>query len=171
MKRPSNAYDLARFIPDNRFIRDNKIDLVLKISEPAVFKSCRRLADAGYLDGETVREHGVPDKIIYSVNDRGRTRFHTLMEHFAGKIKPFFLDFNSVLWHIDNLDKAQARALLVSLQVQLHGVRDWIVAHEKEVPPSIPFGPRSIVRQYRMTLTTLAQWIDETLADFDESVG
>ncbi len=161
MHGAKNAYELVRYI------REREIHRILKISEPAVFKSCRRLAESGYLDGETVRETGVPDKVIYRVNSKGKERFYALMGHFANEFKPFYLDFNTVLWNIDTLEKPEGKKLLLVLQEQLHLTREWIVQHEKEGRDHLPFGTRQIVKQYRMTISALADWIDQAVEEFD----
>lgn len=158
-----NAYELVRLI------REKEIHRVLKISEPAVFKSCRRLAEGGYLDGKTVREAGVPDKVVYRVNSKGKARFDELMTHFAKEFKPFYLDFNTVLWNIEIMEKSAARKLLLSLQEQLHHARTWVTQHEAEVRDFLPFGPRQIVKQYCMTITALAQWVDQAVEEFGEA--
>ncbi len=160
MRGARNAYEVVRFI------REKEIHRILKISEPAVFKSCRRLAKGGFLDGETVREAGVPDKVVYQVNSKGRERFYELMAHFAKDFKPFYLDFNTVIWNIDTLEKDEGEKVLLTLQEQLHQAREWITEHEKEVRDHLPFGPRQIVKQYLMTISALAEWIDQALVDF-----
>ncbi len=157
-----NAYEVVRFI------REREIHRIMKISEPAVFKSCRRLAEGGYLDGETVREAGVPDKVVYRVNSKGQERFHELMVHFAQEFKPFYLDFNTVLWNIETMERSEGRKLLLTLQEQLHQAKTWVVRHEQEVRAHLPFGPRQIVKQYTMTITALAEWIDQAVAEFGE---
>lgn len=162
MRGASNAYELVRFI------RDKEIHRILKISEPAVFKSCRRLAESGYLDGETVREAGVPDKVVYQVNHKGKERFHALMVHFAQEFRPFYLDFNTVLWNIEAMERAEGKRLLLTLQEQLHQARAWVVKHEAEVRDHLPFGPRQIVKQYSMTISTLAEWIDQAVEEFGD---
>ncbi|MDH5376844.1 MAG: PadR family transcriptional regulator [Gammaproteobacteria bacterium] len=161
LNNPLNAYELVRFI------RERSVDRVLKISEPAVFKSCRRLANSGYLDGETVREQGVPDKVVYRINDKGRERLYELMSHFATNHKPFYIEFNTVIWNIENLERDKAREILSRLQAQLHQLKLWIIEHEEEGRGKIPFGPAMIVRQYVMTLSALCDWIDETVVEFD----
>lgn len=160
LKNAINAYEVVRFT------RENEIHRILKISEPAIFKSCRRLAEAGYLDGETVRTAGVPDKVVYTVNEQGRQRFYELMSHFAQEFKPFYLDFNTVLWNIDNVDKAEGTRMLLTLQTQLHMAKAWITQHDAEVKERLAFGPRQIVKQYRMTITTLSDWIDEAIDEY-----
>lgn len=66
LKGRKSAYELVRFIHERELRR------VLKISDPAVFKSCRRLAEKNYLDGETVSGQGVPDKVVYAINKQGK---------------------------------------------------------------------------------------------------
>ncbi len=156
-----NAYELVRLI------REGGLHRVLKISEPAVFKSCRRLAEGGYLDGATVRAAGVPDKVIYRVNRKGRERFYELMAHFAKEFRPYYLDLNTVLWNIDRLERAKGKKLLLTLREQLHTAKTWITQHEAEVRDHLPFGPRQIVKQYVMTLSALADWIDQAVEEFD----
>lgn len=160
MRGAKNAYELVRFI------REKEIHRILKISEPAVFKSCRRLAEAGYLNGKKVREAGVPDKVVYQVNDKGRERFYELMGHFAQEFKPFYLDFNTVVWNIETMERSEGEKLLRTLQEQLHQAKAWVEEHEKEVRDHLPFGPRQIVKQYLMTISALAEWIDQAVADF-----
>ena len=161
LNHPQNAYELIRFIKDRR------VDRVLKVSEPGIFKSCRRLADGGYLDGETIREPGVPDKVVYQINAKGRKRMLELMAHFANHFKMYFFDFNTVIWGVENMAPNEGRELLKTLQGQLHGIKSGVIAHEQEVADSLPFGSRQIVKQYRMTISCLVEWIDEVVVDFE----
>lgn len=161
MRGARNAYELVRYI------REHQVDRVVKISEPAIFKACRRLAEKGYVDGETVRESGVPDKVVYAINDLGRARFMELMEHFASSYKPFYLEINTVLWNIDGLPKKAARQILTAMQRQLHMAYSAVQGHEAEVADQVPFGPRQIIKQYRMTFATLVQWVDEMVLEFE----
>ncbi|MDH5546621.1 MAG: PadR family transcriptional regulator [Gammaproteobacteria bacterium] len=160
LREAQNAYEVVRFI------REKEVHRVLKISEPAVFKSCRRLAEGGYLDGQTIRSEGVPDKVVYAVNAKGEQYFSELMKHFAANFKPFYLDFNTVLWNIDQLKEEDALNSLRTLQEQLHEAYLWVSKHDEEVRSFLPFGPRQIVKQYTMTIGALKQWIDEAVEDY-----
>ncbi len=160
LENPMNAYELTRFIDDKQVGR------LLKISKPAVYKCCKRLFKAEYLDGETVREGEMPEKVIYSVNQKGQGRFYELMEHFSGNLNPFYFEFNSFLWNIDKVEKTKTLEMLKNLKDQLLALKNWIVQHEKETPSSIDFAPRMIIKQYRMMIITLAIWIEETIDDY-----
>ncbi len=157
---PMNAYELTRFIDDKQVGR------LIKISKPAIYKCCKRLFKAGYLDGETVREGEMPEKVIYSVNKKGKDRFYELMEHFSGNINPFYFEFNSFLWNIDRLEKTKALEMLENLKAQLQELKDWIIQHEKEESSNIAFSARMIIKQYRMMVITLVTWIEETIEDY-----
>ncbi len=160
LQNPMNAYELIRFIDDK------EVGRLLKISTPAIYKCCKRLFKAGYLDGEKVREGENPEKMIYAVNKKGQDRFYKLMEHFSGNVNPFYFEFNCFLLNIDKLEKTKALEMLEKLKVQLQELRDWIIQHEKEKSSGIAFNARMIVKQYRMLIITLVTWIEETIEDY-----
>ena len=160
LENPMNAYELTRFI-------DNKqVGRLLKISTPAVYKCCKRLFKAQYLDGKTVREGEMPEKVIYSVNQKGQARFYNLMEHFSGNLNPFYFEFNCFLLNIDKIEKTKALEMLENLKARLQELKGWIIQHEKEVSSSIVFPARTIIKQYRMMVITLVTWIEETIEDY-----
>jgi DNA-binding PadR family transcriptional regulator len=165
MQGPRNAYEVVRFIHERQASR------MVKISDPAVFKGCKRLYENGYLDGETVHEEGVPDKVVYAINAKGRVRFLELMHHFAATFKPLYLDINAVIWNISNLERPEAESILTKMQQQIHMAREAVGLHEAQVAENLPFGARQIVKQYRMIFTTLAQWIDELIAEYGAIKG
>jgi len=160
LENPMNAYGLTHFIDDKQVGR------LLKISKPAVYKCCKRLFKAECLDGETVREGELPEKVIYSVNQKGRDRFYELMERFSGNVTPFYFEFNCFVWNIDKVEKTKALEMLKNLKVQLLGIKNWIKQHEKEIPSNISFAARAIIKQYRMMIITLITWVEETIYDY-----
>jgi len=161
LKNPINAYELVRYVKSRR------IDRVLKVSEPAIFKSCKRLAKDGFIDGKTIREPNVPDKVVYSINSSGRERLFALLSHFAHKVTPYYFDFNAVVWGIDCVSPDQGLELLKELQDQLRNIKQGVLAHEKEVASHLPFGARQIIKQYRMSIICLVKWIDEVVVEFE----
>jgi len=165
MKRmpiPMNAYELTRYI------EQGEIDKVLKISKPAVYKSCKRLSVNGYLEGETVQEGDFPKKVIYSVTESGKKHFFELMVHLSTDLKPFYHEFNSFLWNIEKLEKSKGLKMLENLRNQLSTAKNWSIKHENEIKPFAQFSARIIAKQYRMVMSTLLTWIDETIVEFIE---
>ncbi len=164
LKKPKNAYEITHFVDAEQ------LDKILKISKPAIYKSCKRLFKSGYLDGETIREGELPEKVIYSVNKEGKDYFNHLMKYFSQNIRPFYLEFNSFLWSIDKLDKGDGLKMMETLKAGLTQLKDWIIEHEKEVEGNIPFAEKMIVKQYRMSLITLVQWIKETIDEYRNNI-
>lgn len=160
LKEPQNAFELTRYIE-----RKN-IGRLIKISKPAVYKCCKRLFKDGFLDGKIVREGEMPEKTIYTVNPKGKDRFHELMRHYSNNLKPFYFEFNSFLWNIDELESEQGLEMLQNLETQLKSFAKWIDQHEKEIPAEAGFSVRMIVKQYRMLLLTLITWVEEAIMEF-----
>ena len=162
-KKPMNAYELANFIDERQVGR------MLKISTPAIYKTCKRLYKANYLDGETIREGENPEKVVYSVNPNGKKHFFSLMEHFSGTLQPFYMDFNAFLWNIDLLKPKKAIEMLENLKAQLIQLKQWVIPHENEAQAE-SFAVRMIIKQYRMVLFTLVDWIEETIDGYKKEV-
>jgi len=164
LEKPRNAYELVRLVEERQLTR------LLQISKPAVYKSCKRLFGTGLLDGQTVREGELPEKVIYKVNRRGKHHFAKLMDHYSKEIQPIYFSFNSFLWQLDKLPASDALSKLEQLQASLRATKEWIDAHEKEAraSASLSFPARVIIKQYRMLITTLVEWIAETKKEFEK---
>lgn len=165
MDEPMNAYRLAQYVDER------KLGRLVKISRPAIYKSCRRLCDAGCLAGTAMRETEAPEKVVYTVSDVGKQRFYELMVHFSRQINPFHFEFNSFIWNLYHLDPAEGLQMLETLQSALVEVQRWLVIHEKEDVSKAGFGTRMVVKQYRMVVTTLVQWIKETIEEYQLTSG
>lgn len=158
-EKSMSAYEVVQYM------EVRQIERLVKISKPSVYKICKRLYKEEYLTGKIVREGENPEKIIYSVNKKGQTLFLDLMQYFSGNIQPFFFDFNCFLWNIEKLEKKQALEMLLSLKAEFKQWAHWIIVHEKEVQ-NAPFSVRMIVKQYRMTIHTMLDWIKEVVIEF-----
>ncbi|MDH5721167.1 MAG: PadR family transcriptional regulator [Spirochaetia bacterium] len=156
-----SAYELANFIENRRVKR------MLKISTPAIYKVCKKLFNNGLLDGETVKEGENPEKVIYSLNKKGKERFIGLMEHFSSNIDPFYFDFNAFIWNIEHVEPEKAVKMLKNLQQRLIYFRNGVNMHEKEISGA-PFSARMIVRQYCLIAESLTKWIEYTIQEFEK---
>lgn len=159
-ERAMSAYDLACMIDEKH------VNRFLKISAPAIYKNCKRLYGSGLLDGKTSKEGEQPEKTIYRINEKGKERFFALMEHFSSSATPFFLDFNAFIWNIEKAGKKQGLKMLEKLRDDLSGLKAWIIEHEKEEAPNLTFAGKAIVKQYRMTVSALLSWSEETVRDY-----
>ncbi len=147
-------------------ISDRQIGKFLKISAPAIYKRCKGLAAEGSISGKVIKEGALPEKTVYSISKKGKERFYLLMGHFSSNITPFFLDCNAFVWNIEKIDKKTGLQMLVNLQKEFMGLKIWIFQHEKEVSGYLPFSSRMIVKQYRMILLTLLEWIKDVITDY-----
>jgi DNA-binding PadR family transcriptional regulator len=162
IEKPRNPYELAHFI------QTRYLDKLLKISQPAVYKNCKKLFQSGFLDGKTMREGELPEKVTYSVNKKGEMHFKQLMNHF-NEIKPFYFEHNSFIWNLDKMDNNESRAMLKNLHSSFVTLRDLLIGHEKEVALSYGFGVKALVKQYRMVMETLVNWVEGIAKDYTDS--
>ena len=163
MEQPLNAYELVRLIESRQLGR------LVQISNPAVYKSCKRLFKAKLLDAVTTRVGELPEKRVYSVNRMGHRHFHALMEHFSTEISPLYFSFNSFMWHLDKLEPPEAHRMLEGLRGSLEAMGSWMTRHAEEAEgvADISFAGRRIIRQYLSLLNALTTWINETVEEFD----
>lgn len=160
LERPMSAYDLACMI------EEKQVGRFLKISTPAVYKSCKRLCGSGLLDGKTSKEGEQPEKIIYRINEKGKERFFALMEHFSSHVMPFYLDFNAFIFNVEKAGKQRGLKMLKKLRDELLDLKAWIVEHEREELPNMTFAGKAIVKQYRLTVSALLSWSEEIVEDY-----
>lgn len=161
LEKPMSAYEMANLLDDRILGR------LMKISAPAVYKNVKKLHQGGYLSVEVVREGEMPEKKVYSVTDKGKDYFFTLMQHYSNKFSEYYFEFNAVLLNIDKVDKQAGLEMLTALQTHFKTVQTWIIAHEREAREKrIFFTGRALVKQARMVVTTLVEWIEEVIEEY-----
>lgn len=84
----------------------------LKISTPSIYKNIIKLCDNGYLNSRTVKEGEMPEKTLYSLNEKGNSYFNELMEESSKHIGNIYLDFNAFLVNIENLPEEKRKEYL-----------------------------------------------------------
>jgi len=160
LEKEMSPYDLVSHI------EDRQINKFLKISTPAVYKRLKGLALEGFIQGKAMRQGAQSEKTVYTINKKGKERFVALMEHHSSTFPPFFFDCNAFIWNLEKVGKSEGLQMLTNLQKALSGWQIWIVQHEKEVSNLLPFSSRAIVKQYRMMVFTLVEWIEEVIMDY-----
>ncbi len=160
LKEPMNAYRLTQFVEQNNITR------LVKLSTPAIYKSCKRLFEQGNLNGARQRDGEAPEKMMYQTTDAGQKRFEELMTHFAGNIKPFYFDINSVIFSLDQLDFEQGLELIDAYMAEIKTIQSWLIPHSHEAKAKATFASRMIVKQYVMIVEVLIQWVEELRKEF-----
>lgn len=84
----------------------------LKISNPSIYKNIIKLCDSGYLNSRTVKEGEMPEKTLYSMNEKGNSYFNELMEESSNHIGNIYLDFNAFLVNVENLPEEKRKEYL-----------------------------------------------------------
>lgn len=88
----------------------------LKISSPAIYKNIVKLYQKGYLDSKTVKEGEMPEKTIYSINQKGLSYFNELMEYSSNNIGRIYFDFNAFLTNIEKTPLEKRKELLLNFK-------------------------------------------------------
>lgn len=160
LKQPMNAYALAQYVEHNQVTR------LVKLSTPAIYKSCKRLYEQKHLSGELKRDGEAPEKMLYQLTDAGNARFVELMQHYAGNITPFYFDINSVVYSLESIDFEQGLKLIDAYQTEIKNWQKWLTPHSQEAQANATFASRMIVKQYLMTVDILVKWSDELRREF-----
>ena len=165
LKEPMNAYRLAQFVEQQSVRR------LVKLSTPAIYKSCKRLFEQKNLSGELKRDGEAPEKMMYEVSAAGRQRFKELMAHFAGAITPFYFDINSVVYSLEQLNYAEGLELIDAYAAEIVSVQSWLIPHSKEAGATEKFANRMIVNQYVMVVNVLREWVEHLRDEFIRERG
>ena len=162
IESPMNAYEITQYI------RDRQIRTFLKISDPAIYKSCKSLLHEGFLNGTSVKEGNQPDKTVYTINPDGRARFDVLMIYYSSNLKTWNIEFNAFMWNLEKVDKKQGLEMLKDRGYELRGKESWFKNHVIELLPYIPFSARMVLTQYSMMTTTLVAWIEGATEEYEK---
>lgn len=152
-KEPMNAYKLAQFVEQYNVTR------LVKLSTPAIYKSCKRMCDQKLINGKYERDGEAPEKIIYSISQAGYKRFVKMMEHFASNVTPFYFDINSVVYSLEQLDYEQGLKLIDSYATEIIAMQSWLIPHSREAQAKANFASRMIIKQYLMVVDVLVKWV------------
>ena len=107
----------------------------LKISTPSIYKNIIKLCDNGYLNSRTVKEGEMPEKTLYSMNDKGNLYFNELMEESSNHIGNIYLDFNAFLVNVENLPEEKRKEYLNNFKNKADERRAFVESvynHEKQ---------------------------------------
>ncbi len=107
----------------------------LKISTPSIYKNIIKLCDSGYLNSRIVKEGEMPEKTLYSLNEKGNLYFNELMEEGSKNIGNIYLEFNAFLVNIENLPEEKRKEYLSNFKEKAQERRAFVESvynHEKQ---------------------------------------
>lgn len=91
----------------------------LKISNPSIYQNIIKLCKNGYLDSKIIKEGEMPEKIMYSINEKGLSYFYELMENSSENIGNIYFNFNAFLTNIQKLSKDERSKLLMNFKTSI----------------------------------------------------
>lgn len=162
IEKPWSAYELAKFI------NENDLNEMIKISKASVFKKLLKMESAGYLQFETAKSGEMPEKKIYSVTEKGRQYFFELMKQNAQKEFKYHQDFNTFILNLSKMEKESGMKMLKKLKNSFEGKRKLYKSLLKK-NNTIPFEGRTIIRQIFLVNEAMMTWIDELLLEYEKS--
>lgn len=151
MQKPMNAYEMKKEM-ENRSIQN-----WIKISSPSIYKNFLKLYKQGYVDGKVVREGEMPEKTIYSINDKGRKYFMRLMQQYSECPGTVYIDFCVFIANLQNIDSKTGlqmiEHLLENLAIKRDSVSDQLKAEHEE-----SFYATAIIELYSQMYQLFCNW-------------
>lgn len=141
----------------------------LKISKPSIYKNIIKLCESGHLNSRIVKEGEMPEKTIYSINEKGNLYFNELMEYSSVHMGNIYFDFNAFLSNIENLPKEKRNE-------HLRNFKKHIAEHKKSMNfnyerqhenTEIPDAAFLLLDLYKDIYELLDKWSGEVLKHYD----
>ncbi len=152
-KKSISAYDLAKFI------EENQLNQMIKISTPAVYKNLIRLKEKRYLSSKKVQSGNSSQKVIYSITNKGEKYFHSLMVKQSKKDFLIYFDFNSFIVNLDQVDEKKMNELLDNFQEVLLKKKNLYSGYKNKFN-SAPYAAKSIINQLYDVNDLILKWLD-----------
>lgn len=162
MQKNMNAYEMKKEM-EKRSIQD-----WVKISSPSVYKNLVKLYKVGYVDGEIVREGEMPEKTIYSINDKGRKYFMRLMQHYSEDPGRIYVDFCAFISNLQNIDPKTGLQMVENLEENIAFRRDCINGELKK-KDEVSFYAASVIDLYSKIYDIFYNWIIEFKKQYAEN--
>lgn len=156
--RPMNAYEMKRKM------EDESIQEWVKISSPAIYRNLVNLCNQGYLDSKIVKDNEMPEKTIYSINEKGYQYFICLMEQCSRDPGNVYINFTAFINNLRQLEYDVAIDLLSDLQNKMYDKIEFMELIHKH-QGGISNESEAIIRLYVQMYTLFYHW----LCDFHEN--
>jgi DNA-binding PadR family transcriptional regulator len=159
MQKPMNAYEMKKEM------EDRSIQNWIKISSPSIYKNFLKLYKLGYVDGKVVREGEMPEKTIYSINDKGRKYFMRLMQQYSENPGKVYIDFCAFIANLQNVDSKTGLKMVEHLRENLAVRRDSVNDHLKPGHEE-SFYATAVIELYSQMYGVLCDWIEKFKGEY-----
>ena len=153
-EKEQSAYDIQKDVEYHNFTKWTKI------SVSSVYKKVLKLKEQGYLSSKTQKGEKFADKEVYSITEKGREYFTSLMDKYATEGVAIPIDFNLVISNLNKVSFSQASMYIEKLRENLITAQtknDECIKRYKE----IPLVGKTIMAQQKKLLKSLIEWLDE----------
>ena len=165
MKKSMNAYEMKKNM------ESRNIQSWVKISSPSIYKNLVALKRKGYLDGEIVKEGEMPEKTIYSINEKGRSYFMRMMEKYSEEPGMIYIDFIAFVANLHNVEPDKGLKMIENLRNKLSEEREYIQSNIEAKKEFVPFYAFSILELYDKMYSLFFDWSEEIAREFAERNG
>lgn len=165
MQKSMNAYEMKKNM------ESRNIKSWVKISSPSIYKNLVALNKKGYLDGEIIKEGEMPEKTIYSINEKGRSYFMHMMEKYSKEPGMIYIDFIAFVANLHNVEPDMGFEMLNNLRNKLSEEREYIQSNIEAKKEFVPFYAFSILELYDKMYSLFFDWSEEIAREFAEKNG
>jgi DNA-binding PadR family transcriptional regulator len=162
MEKSMNAYEMKKNM------ESRNIKSWVKISSPSIYKNLLTLNRKGFLDSETVKEGEMPEKTIYSINEKGRDYFMNMMEKYSKEPGMIYIDFVAFVANLHKVEPDRGLELINNLQNKLSEEREYIKSNVEAKKEFVPFYAISILELYDKMYSLFFDWSKEIAQDYAE---
>ncbi|MDP4152219.1 MAG: PadR family transcriptional regulator [Bacillota bacterium] len=165
MAKPMNAYEMKKNM------ESRNIKSWVKISSPSIYKNLIALNKKGYLDGEIVKEGEMPEKTIYSINEKGQSYFMHLMEKYSEEPGMVYIDFIAFIANLHNVEPDRGLVMIKNLQSRLSEEKKCIQSNIEAKKEFAPFRAISIIELYDNMYSLFFDFSEKIYKEFAEKGG
>lgn len=153
LEKPQSAYDIQKDV------EYHNLSKWTKISVPSIYRKVLQLKEKGYLESDVVKGDKFADKAIYSITEKGKEYFETLMCSFASQGVTLLFDFNVVIANLNKVSASDAVKLISklreSIKTSAKDNEDYAIQYA-----DIPLVGRTIFEQQKLLYNSLLEWLD-----------
>lgn len=158
LEKPRSAYSLGQDMQ-----RDGSLHWV-KMSIPSIYKKVCRLAEQGYLRGNS-DSSGRLAKTVYTITPEGRARFEQLMLEIAANPVYAQFDLNAVILNLDKISPQVALAEFAEIRKRTGQSRAAILRRIESSTVKKPL-ERALLGQQLAVLDALLKWMGEFSGEY-----
>jgi len=145
-KEPKHGYELKKVI-------EEEIKPLTNITLTSIYYTLEKLVKSGYLEYDTEKEGGRPERRIYHLTKKGERRLQGLLiRNFLFLERPFF-NLDLALYFLDQFPyKNRINQLIARRTKHLKEVIDWIENTEDKVGKHMPLHKSIIFKHLKYLL-------------------